>query len=56
MLCVSQQSELWPQRPGPIDGDFAAELRRFFDLGVDGVFTDNPDMAVAVRSHWQAPS
>jgi glycerophosphoryl diester phosphodiesterase len=26
-------------------GDLARELRRFFDLGVDGVFTDNPDVA-----------
>jgi glycerophosphoryl diester phosphodiesterase len=31
-------------------GDFPAELRQFFDLGVDGVFTDNADVAVAVRA------
>jgi glycerophosphoryl diester phosphodiesterase len=30
-------------------GDFPAELRRFFRLGVDGVFSDNPDTAVATR-------
>jgi glycerophosphoryl diester phosphodiesterase len=30
-------------------GDQPAELRRFFGLGVDGVFADNPDTAVAVR-------
>jgi glycerophosphoryl diester phosphodiesterase len=30
--------------------DLEAELRRFFDLGVDGVFTDHPDVAVAVRA------
>jgi glycerophosphoryl diester phosphodiesterase len=30
-------------------GDFAAEVRQFFDLGVDGLFTDNPDKAVAAR-------
>jgi glycerophosphoryl diester phosphodiesterase len=30
-------------------GDLAAEIRQFFELGVDGVFTDNPDVAVAVR-------
>jgi len=30
-------------------GDLAAELRQFFDLGVDGVFTDHPDLAVAAR-------
>jgi glycerophosphoryl diester phosphodiesterase len=31
-------------------GDLPAELRLFFGLGVDGVFTDNSDIAVAVRS------
>ena len=31
-------------------GDLASELRQFFALGVDGVFTDNPDIAVAVRN------
>jgi glycerophosphoryl diester phosphodiesterase len=31
-------------------GDLPGELRQFFALGVDGVFTDNPDVAVAVRS------
>jgi glycerophosphoryl diester phosphodiesterase len=30
--------------------DLAAELRRYFDLGVDGVFTDHPDVAVAART------
>ena len=30
-------------------GDLAAEVRQFFDLGVDGLFTDNPDIAVAER-------
>jgi glycerophosphoryl diester phosphodiesterase len=30
-------------------GDLAAEVRQFFDLGVDGLFTDNPDIAVAAR-------
>jgi glycerophosphoryl diester phosphodiesterase len=30
-------------------GDLAAEVRRFFDLGVDGLFTDNADIAVAAR-------
>jgi len=30
-------------------GDFAAELRQFFALGVDGLFTDQPDLAVAAR-------
>jgi glycerophosphoryl diester phosphodiesterase len=30
-------------------GDLAAELRAFFALGVDGVFTDDPDLGVAAR-------
>jgi len=30
-------------------GDLAGEVRQFLDLGVDGLFTDNPDIAVAVR-------
>jgi glycerophosphoryl diester phosphodiesterase len=30
-------------------GNFAAEVRQFFDLGVDGLFSDNPDWAVAAR-------
>ncbi|MDQ1499432.1 MAG: glycerophosphoryl diester phosphodiesterase, partial [Actinomycetota bacterium] len=33
-------------------GDFPAELRKFFDLGVDGLFTDDSDVAVAVRAKW----
>lgn len=32
------------------DGDPRLELRRFFELGVDGVFADYPDVAVEVRS------
>ena len=27
--------------------DLAAELRRYYEMGVDGVFTDNPDVAVS---------
>ena len=30
--------------------DLEAELRRFYAMGVDGVFTDHPDLAVAARS------
>jgi glycerophosphoryl diester phosphodiesterase len=30
-------------------GDLPAELRQFHQLGVDGVFSDNPDLAAAVR-------
>ena len=30
-------------------GDLRSELRQFFALGVDGVFTDNPDIGVASR-------
>jgi glycerophosphoryl diester phosphodiesterase len=31
-------------------GETAAELRRFYALGLDGVFADHPDVAVAARS------
>ena len=37
-------------------GDFPAELRLFFDLGVNGIFTDDADVAVAVRTAWLADS
>ncbi|HYZ28572.1 MAG TPA: glycerophosphodiester phosphodiesterase [Thermoleophilaceae bacterium] len=30
-------------------GDLASELKQFYALGVDGVFTDNADIAVAAR-------
>jgi glycerophosphoryl diester phosphodiesterase len=30
-------------------GNFKAELRQFMRLGIDGLFTDNPDIAKAVR-------
>jgi glycerophosphoryl diester phosphodiesterase len=32
-----------------LHGDAEAEYRRYFDLGVDGVFSDFPDVAVAAR-------
>jgi hypothetical protein len=35
-------------------GDFPAELRLFFDLGVDDIFTDDADVAVAVRAKASA--
>ncbi len=30
-------------------GDLWSELRQFYALGVDGVFTDNPDVGVLAR-------
>jgi len=42
----------WTMRNEPLflspsyDGDPAAEIRRFVALGVDGVFTDFPDVAI----------
>jgi glycerophosphoryl diester phosphodiesterase len=39
-------SPLYTAAPGNLPG----ELELFYDLGVDGVFSDNPDVAVAVRS------
>jgi len=35
-------------------GDFPAELRLFFGLGVDGLFSDHPDTAVAIRHRFFA--
>jgi glycerophosphoryl diester phosphodiesterase len=35
-------------------GNVFAQYDRFFDLGVDGVFSDNPDTAVAARDEWLA--
>jgi glycerophosphoryl diester phosphodiesterase len=32
-------------------GNFKAELRQFIRLGIDGLFTDNADIAKAVRDH-----
>jgi glycerophosphoryl diester phosphodiesterase len=37
-----------PAYPGAA-GDLPAELRQFYQLGVDGLFSDNPDLAVAIR-------
>ncbi len=37
-------------------GDAFSEYKAFFDLGVDGVFADNPDTAVAARAEWEASS
>jgi glycerophosphoryl diester phosphodiesterase len=42
-----------PQFPGAT-GDAPAELRLFFRLGVDGLFTDHPDTAVATRHQFFA--
>ncbi|HSX68340.1 glycerophosphodiester phosphodiesterase [Nocardioides sp.] len=33
-------------------GDLAAETRAFLDAGVDGIFSDHPDLAVAARDAW----
>jgi glycerophosphoryl diester phosphodiesterase len=32
--------------------DAAADIERLFALGVDGVITDRPDVAVGVRARW----
>jgi glycerophosphoryl diester phosphodiesterase len=31
-----------------------ADMQRLFDLGVDGIITDRPDLAVRVRDAWVA--
>jgi glycerophosphoryl diester phosphodiesterase len=35
-------------------GDAVGEDRRFFSAGVDGIFTDDPDIAVKARRRWLA--
>lgn len=35
-------------------GDLAAEVTAFFEAGVDGVFTDQPDLVIAARDAWLA--
>jgi glycerophosphoryl diester phosphodiesterase len=34
-------------------GDLEAEIQAFLDAGIDGLFSDNPDLAVAARDRWQ---
>lgn len=43
-----------PTSPGYVGatGNAPGEYALFFDLGVDGVFADNPDTAVAARNAW----
>ena len=43
-----------PQAPTYLwaTGDAPAEYRRYFDLGIDGLFSDYPDTAVATRTEW----
>jgi glycerophosphoryl diester phosphodiesterase len=35
------------------NGDPTAEYRQFFELGVDGLFSDFPDTALAARDSWR---
>lgn len=35
-------------------GDLAGEVAAFLDTGIDAVFSDNPDIAVAARDGWTA--
>ena len=42
-------AELRSSEDAAAPGDLAAELRQFFALGVDGVFTDSPGLAVDAR-------
>jgi glycerophosphoryl diester phosphodiesterase len=44
----------WTFRPEEPDAD--GELRRALELGVDGLFADDPGAAVAVRSRWSSRS
>lgn len=45
-----------PEKLGPAaDGNPRLELRRFMELGVDGVFADYPDVAFSVREELRHP-
>jgi glycerophosphoryl diester phosphodiesterase len=35
-------------------GDLAGEVDAFLDAGVDALFSDHPDLAVAARDAWAA--
>ena len=35
-------------------GDMHAETQAFLDVGVDGIFSDNPDIAVDAVQDWLA--
>lgn len=60
LVPLAHAADLWvhvytfrnePRMLGPgADGDPIREVRAFFDLGVDGVFADFPDTAVAARA------
>jgi glycerophosphoryl diester phosphodiesterase len=41
---------------GEYEGDPVREYLQFFDLGVDGVFTDNADLAFKARKTWLSRS
>jgi glycerophosphoryl diester phosphodiesterase len=45
-----------PSHPnfGMLTGDLRAECRRFFELGLDGLFCDNPAVAVGARNAFVA--
>jgi glycerophosphoryl diester phosphodiesterase len=34
-------------------GDLRGEITRFLELGLDGLFSDNPDLAVAARNRFE---
>jgi glycerophosphoryl diester phosphodiesterase len=42
----------WDGTDPSAKGDAFAEYADFFDAGVDGVFSDHPDTAVAAREEW----
>jgi glycerophosphoryl diester phosphodiesterase len=44
--------DFWRGTDPTAKGDAIAEYQAFFDAGVDGVFSDHPDTAVAAREAW----
>ena len=47
-------TDLWRGAAKNAMGEAIVEYQRFFDAGVDGVFTDNADTAVEARRDWLA--
>ena len=47
-------TDLWRGEAENAKGEAVTEYKRFFDAGVDGVFTDNADTAIEARTRWLA--
>ncbi|WP_051707080.1 glycerophosphodiester phosphodiesterase [Nocardioides aequoreus] len=45
--------DFWQGTDPNAPGNMRAEVRAFLDTGIDGFFTDNPDIGVGARDAWQ---